>query len=180
MHVFVSDLRHAASIYHETLIVGAVVWLRSSVSVQVHAAASCCSTFAMSLYPQSSLLHWQAEIFDLILERIHVRAVLSLEAVLHVAAALVRDLQQDFLQYLPRFLAALTRLMSEGQCPLSSPVLTARACSRKLCCGVSMMASQGASQSGILSVAASLWVPDQWRLASARMSRLSQPAASKC
>lgn len=56
----------------------------------------------------------QAEIFDLVLDRINVLAVLSLEAVMHVAAALARDLQQDFLQYLPRFLTALTKLMSEG------------------------------------------------------------------
>ena len=34
---------------------------------------------------------------------------------MHVAAAVVRDLQQDFLQYLPRFLSTLTKLMSAGQ-----------------------------------------------------------------
>ncbi|KAK9808411.1 hypothetical protein WJX73_001754 [Symbiochloris irregularis] len=60
------------------------------------------------------VLHHQGEIVDLVLDRIHVRAVLSLEAVMHVAAAVVRDLQQDFLQYLPRFLSTLTKLMSAG------------------------------------------------------------------
>ena len=59
-------------------------------------------------------------------------AGLSLEPILVLVAALARDLQADFLPYVPRLAAALTVLIEQGEAPLTHFLtrLTMKSCQR--------------------------------------------------
>ncbi|KAL0018407.1 hypothetical protein WJX79_009395 [Trebouxia sp. C0005] len=60
------------------------------------------------------LLHHQAQIVDILLSAIKLEAAISLPPILHVLSCLARDLQQDFLPYLPRVLTSLSDLVDSG------------------------------------------------------------------
>ncbi|KAL0035339.1 hypothetical protein WJX77_001780 [Trebouxia sp. C0004] len=60
------------------------------------------------------LLHHQAQIMDILLGAIKLEAAISLPPILHVLSCLARDLQQDFLPYLPRVLTSLSDLVDSG------------------------------------------------------------------
>ena len=57
----------------------------------------------------------QDDIADILLGAIRMKAGLSLEPILVLVAALARDLQADFLPYVPRLAAALTVLIEQGE-----------------------------------------------------------------
>ena len=61
----------------------------------------------------------QDDIADILLGAIRLEAGLSLEPILVLVAALARDLQADFLPYVPRLAAALTVLVEQGEWPLT-------------------------------------------------------------
>ena len=50
----------------------------------------------------------------MLLDKLHMQAVLSLEAVIHMIGALARDLQGDFIPLFPRLCAKLAELVSAG------------------------------------------------------------------
>ena len=56
----------------------------------------------------------QAQIVDILLGAVKVEAAISLPPILHVLSCLARDLQQDFLSYLPRVLTTLCSLVESG------------------------------------------------------------------
>lgn len=56
----------------------------------------------------------QAQIIDILLEAVKVEAAISLPPILHVLSCLARDLQQDFLPYLPRVLTTAVNLVNSG------------------------------------------------------------------
>ena len=56
----------------------------------------------------------QEQIVDILLQAVKVEAAISLPPILHVLSCLARDLQQDFLPYLPRLLSTATNLVSSG------------------------------------------------------------------
>ena len=56
----------------------------------------------------------QAQIVDILSEAVKVEAAISLPPILHVLSCLARDLQQDFLPYLPRVLTTATNLVKSG------------------------------------------------------------------
>ena len=58
----------------------------------------------------------QETIFQLLLGKLHMQALLSLDAVLHVIGALARDLQGDFVPLFPRLCGRLADLISAGEC----------------------------------------------------------------
>ena len=64
-------------------------------------------------------VHVQNEIANILLEAICMEAGLSLEPILVLVAALARDLQADFLPYVPRLAAALTVIVEQGGMPLT-------------------------------------------------------------
>ena len=57
---------------------------------------------------------WQDAIASALLAAVHKEAGLSLEPLLILVAALARDLQADFLPFVPRLAAALTELVEQG------------------------------------------------------------------
>ena len=65
---------------------------------------------------------WQEAVANTLLAAVHMEAGLSLEPLLILVAALARDLQADFLPFVPRLAAALTELTEQGM-----PVLLAAA-----------------------------------------------------
>lgn len=56
----------------------------------------------------------QKQVLDILLEAVKVEAAISLPPILHVLSCLARDLQQDFLPYLPRVLTTATNLVNSG------------------------------------------------------------------
>ena len=56
----------------------------------------------------------QEAIFNMLLDKLHMQGLLSLEPVLHVVAALARDLQSDFVCRFPRLCSKVTELISAG------------------------------------------------------------------
>lgn len=59
----------------------------------------------------------QAQIVSILLSAVQLKAAQSLPPVLHILSCLARDLQQDFLPYLPRVLETFTQLVDSGRCP---------------------------------------------------------------
>ena len=57
----------------------------------------------------------QDAILDVLLQRINMGAILSLEALLPLVVAFVRDLQQEAVAYLPRITAVLADLVDGGE-----------------------------------------------------------------
>lgn len=57
----------------------------------------------------------QAQIVDTLLTAVKLKNALSLPPILHLLSCLARDLQQDFLPYIPRVLAVLTGLIESGK-----------------------------------------------------------------
>ena len=56
----------------------------------------------------------QAQIVDILLGAVNIKAAISLPPILHIISCLARDLQQDFMQYLPRVLQQATDLVDSG------------------------------------------------------------------
>lgn len=56
----------------------------------------------------------QEQIVDILLQAVKVEAAISLPPILHVLSCLARDLQQDFLPYLPRVFTTATNLVNSG------------------------------------------------------------------
>ena len=52
-----------------------------------------------------------------LLGSVHMRAVLSLEPIVMLLSALARDLQADFLPYIPRILSSYSDLVDNGASP---------------------------------------------------------------
>ena len=57
----------------------------------------------------------QAQIVQILLDALKLEHALSLPPVLHLLSCLARDLQQDFLPYIPRLLASITQLVDSGE-----------------------------------------------------------------
>ena len=57
----------------------------------------------------------QAQIVQILLDALKLEHALSLPPVLHLLSCLARDLQQDFLPYIPRLLAAIMQLVDSGE-----------------------------------------------------------------
>ena len=57
----------------------------------------------------------QDAILDILLQRINMGAILSLEALLPLVVAFVRDLQQEAVAYLPRITAVMADLVDAGE-----------------------------------------------------------------
>ena len=62
-------------------------------------------------------LSLQGDIVNTLLERVHMEAALSLEPLLALLGALARDLQTDFLPFVPRIFATLGQLVDQGKTP---------------------------------------------------------------
>ncbi|KAK9818396.1 hypothetical protein WJX72_012002 [[Myrmecia] bisecta] len=60
------------------------------------------------------LLHHKDQVADILLRSLHIGALLSLDAILALLAALSRDLQADFVPYVPRVATSLADLIEEG------------------------------------------------------------------
>ena len=56
----------------------------------------------------------QADIVDTLLQSIKMQAALSLEPLLMLLGILARDLQADYLPYIPRILTAFSNLVDAG------------------------------------------------------------------
>lgn len=77
----------------------------------------------------------QEAILDVLLQRINMGAILSLEALLPLVVAFVRDLQQEAVAYLPRITAAMADLVNAGE-PIS--------------CGATLLVQSGAAGRALL------------------------------
>lgn len=73
-----------------------------------------CQTTALGKCYKLRLHCLQAQVIDIVLEAVKVEAAISLPPILHVLSCLARDLQQDFLPYLPRVLSTATNLVNSG------------------------------------------------------------------
>ena len=78
--------------------------------------SACCGLFLPNHaeHEGSTSPNAQAQIVDILLGAIKLEAAISLPPILHVFSCLARDLQQDFLPYLPRVLTTLTDLVHSG------------------------------------------------------------------
>ena len=65
-----------------------------------------------SIYVLVRLL--QAQIVHILLDAIKLESAIGLPPILHVLSCLARDLQQDFLPYLPRVLSTFSDLVDAG------------------------------------------------------------------
>ena len=59
----------------------------------------------------------QDAVVDVLLGAVRIEAALSLEPILELLAALARDLQADFVPFMPRVAAALSDLVEQGAAP---------------------------------------------------------------
>jgi hypothetical protein len=59
----------------------------------------------------------QDEVMDILLRAVHTEAELSMEPILILIATLARDLQHDYLVFIPRILSTLTQVIEQGAQP---------------------------------------------------------------
>lgn len=67
------------------------------------------------MLPDFGMGLWQDAIAGTLLTAVRMEAGLSLEPILVLVAALARDLQADFLAFMPRLAGALTELVENGK-----------------------------------------------------------------
>lgn len=102
-----------------------VIDIRSTVypPAQSMPATMCChhvlhhgihAALAPHLHATSIATCAQAKIVDILVSAVKIEAAISLPPILHVLSCLARDLQDDFLAYIPRVLASITDLVHSG------------------------------------------------------------------